>query len=105
MPHRDFNIHFYPHCTIHFFKFLLPLSNLISFSFCDNCDFKYSLLSPVEWEELERIKMTLESNDINVTSTDANVAIESSDVAKDTVTALGEGQEIKVTIFKLSCSP
>ncbi len=32
-------------------------------SFCDNCDYKYSLLSPVEWEELNRIQSGLEDQE------------------------------------------
>ncbi len=55
------------------------------FSFCDNCDYKYTLLSPIEWEELERVKSELERQDI----AKENQAL---------TAALAEGVEFKVIL-------
>ena len=38
---------------------------LFFFSFCDNCDYKFTLLSPVEWEELGRIQTRIDAQKTN----------------------------------------
>ena len=35
--------------------------SLFFISFCDNCDYKFTLLSPVEWEELGRIQSRIDA--------------------------------------------